>query len=50
MVLKALEWQIDSKKWRDGYIPNPATYLNQGRWEDEPQDEGPSEADQIRNM
>lgn len=38
MVIDALNWQIDSKQWQqeDGkYIPNPATYLNQGRWKDE---------------
>lgn len=38
-VLKALEWQKESDQWRrnDGqYIPNPATYLNQGRWQDQP--------------
>jgi hypothetical protein len=33
----ALEWQIQSKSWKDGYIPNPETYLNQRRWEDEAQ-------------
>lgn len=35
-VLNALRWQVNSKKWLEGYIPNPATYLNQRRWEDEP--------------
>lgn len=37
-VLKALAWQKESDQWRrsDGqFIPNPATYLNQGRWQDE---------------
>jgi hypothetical protein len=37
-VLKALEWQKKSDQWQksDGqFIPNPATYLNQGRWQDE---------------
>jgi len=34
LVLGALEWQ--SKQWSElKYIPNPSTYLNQGRWEDE---------------
>jgi DNA-binding MarR family transcriptional regulator len=23
------------EQWKDGYVCNPATYLNQGRWEDE---------------
>ena len=37
-VIDALNWQIQSKQWNknDGeFIPNPATYLNQGRWMDE---------------
>ena len=36
-VLKALAWQRASKQWQDGFIPLPATYLNQGRWKDEPE-------------
>ena len=36
-VLSALSWQITSDQWKRGYIPNPATYINQGRWKDEPQ-------------
>jgi hypothetical protein len=42
-ILHALSWQINSDQWQkqDGqFIPNPATYLNQGRWKDEPQDKG----------
>lgn len=35
-VLNALAWQVNCEKWRNGFIPNPATYLNQGRWQDEP--------------
>lgn len=37
-LLSALEWQKCSDQWsRDNgrYIPNPATWLNQNRWEDE---------------
>lgn len=34
-VLTALAWQKASDQWRRGYIPNPSTYLNQGRWMDE---------------
>lgn len=37
-LLTAIERQKCSSQWsRDGgrYIPNPATWLNQGRWEDE---------------
>jgi len=39
LVLKALAWQVKSEQWtRDGgaFIPHPATWLSQGRWEDEP--------------
>jgi hypothetical protein len=38
-VLKALAWQKESKQWFEKggqFIPNPATYLNQHRWLDEP--------------
>lgn len=38
-IITALKWQRNCTQWqRDGgrYIPNPATYLNQRRWEDEP--------------
>ena len=38
-VIVSLDWQKTSTQWtrEDGkYIPNPATYLNQGRWQDEP--------------
>ena len=37
-VLNALSWQVEMEQWRkEGgkYIPHPATYINQGRWEDE---------------
>lgn len=40
-ILEAVEYQKTSRDWaRDGgrYIPNPATWLNQGRWEDELED------------
>jgi len=38
LVIDALNWQVETKQWQqeDGkYIPNPATYFNQGRWMDE---------------
>jgi len=38
-IMAALAWQVSSDDWtRDEgqYIPHPATYLNQCRWEDEP--------------
>ena len=39
-VLNALAWQTVQPNWtKDGgqYVPNPATYINQQRWLDEPQ-------------
>ena len=27
--------QRDDRKWRDGFVPNPTTYLNQARWADD---------------
>lgn len=35
-MLRAIESQRQSDAWLRGYIPNPATWLNQRRWEDEP--------------
>ena len=43
-VRTALAWQTKSAEWtKDGgqYVPNPATWLNQGRWDDEPLGSGP---------
>lgn len=40
-MLAALEWQRQQPQWlQDGgkFIPHPTTWLNQGRWQDEPQD------------
>jgi hypothetical protein len=35
-MLKAIEEQKETKRWDNReYIPNPATWLNQGRWDDE---------------
>ena len=36
IVLKAVAWQQRSEQWKKGFIPNPSTWLNEGRWEDEP--------------
>ena len=38
LMLAAIAAQRESQAWtRDGgqYIPNPSTWLNQGRWQDE---------------
>jgi hypothetical protein len=42
-LVTALERQKTWEQWqKDGgqFIPNPATWLNQGRWEDQPTEEG----------
>jgi transcription elongation factor len=39
--MKALEWQRKCDQWtKDNgqFVPNPETWLNQGRWNDEPQE------------
>ena len=33
-ILAAIAQAKRSRKWRDGIIPNPATWINQGRWDD----------------
>lgn len=33
-MLFAISKQKRGRQWREGYIPNPATWLNQRRWED----------------
>lgn len=38
-MLSALAWQSTQPAWlkeHGQYVPNPSTYLNQGRWQDEP--------------
>jgi hypothetical protein len=38
-MLKTLAWQAETEQWRrdDGqFIPHPATWLRQERWDDEP--------------
>lgn len=43
-MVSAVNAQKQSPQWKkDGgqYIPNPATWLNQGRWQDEPQTAAP---------
>jgi uncharacterized protein YdaU (DUF1376 family) len=50
IVLQTLEWQIKSRQWKEGYVPNPATYLNQGRWQDSPSNERPSKLDNLHEI
>lgn len=35
-IIEALYWQIKSEGWQNGFIPNPSTYLEEERWNDEP--------------
>jgi len=38
-VLAALVWQVRSEEWNresGRFIPHPATWINQGRWDDDP--------------
>jgi hypothetical protein len=35
-IMTAIAKQKTWRKWIEGYIPNPLTWLNQGRWDDEP--------------
>jgi len=40
LIMTALVWQPLSRQWsreNGQFIPNPSTYLNQRRWEDEPE-------------
>lgn len=34
-MLGAIAAAITSKRWRDGFVPNPATWLNEDRWLDQ---------------
>lgn len=36
VMLAAIERAAQGRRWLEGYIPNPATWLNQDRWEDQP--------------
>ena len=35
IIISAIEKQKTTDQWRQGYIPNPLTWLNQGRWDDD---------------
>jgi hypothetical protein len=43
VIIEAVEAQKHSRQWLDSdgrFIPNPATWLNQGRWQDETETKG----------
>ena len=35
VLIDAIQKQKETSQWKSGYIPHPATWLNQGRWEDD---------------
>ena len=35
VLIDAIKQQKETSQWKSGYIPHPATWLNQGRWEDD---------------
>jgi hypothetical protein len=39
VILAGIERAKRSRKWREGFIPNPATWLNGDCWEDDPDGE-----------
>lgn len=52
VLLAAIEEQKKSRAWKEGFIPHPATWLNQGRWEDEIEKESAVQgfSDEEKNM
>ena len=52
-LLAAIEKQKHSAQWNKEsgqYIPNPSTWLNQGRWEDELEPQKPGGSEQFQNI
>lgn len=50
-ILAALEWQVTQTQWtkdHGDYIPYPATYLNRGSWDDQPQEVRLSDREYFR--
>jgi hypothetical protein len=50
IILQAIETQKKGRRWIEGYIPNPSTWLNQKRWEDEISTQGPQEGELTKWM
>lgn len=52
-MIDAIESQKRSRQWREDngrFIPNPATWLNQRRWEDDPQNENSSTGNAFADL
>lgn len=47
-LMLGLERALKSRPWSEGYIPHPATWLNQGRWDDQPAEITPSQSPMRR--
>lgn len=48
-----LAWQVKQPRWAEEggrFVPNPATWINQGRWEDEPDKTGVRLGKQSTNL
>lgn len=43
LVMAAIERLKPCRRWQEGFIPNPTTFLNQHRWTDEPDPPTPDE-------
>lgn len=53
IMLDAIDWQRNQPGWlKDGgsFVPHPATWLNQERWEDEPFQAPPVSEKTLRSM
>lgn len=51
LIIAALDWQCGQENWQreqGRFIPNPATWLNAGRWQDEAPIAGPALSDTAR--
>jgi hypothetical protein len=52
-MLAALAWQVQQPDWlKDGgqFVPHPSTWLNQGRWQDEPRDQPQMSERNVRSF
>lgn len=50
-MLRAVARQSQSDQWQNPkFIPHPTTWLNQGRWQDEPDNHGPNDGGQFDGL
>lgn len=48
IILNVKKRVASDRKWQEGFIPNPLTYINQNRWEDEVQENIKKKSDTWR--